>query len=121
MGAFTAPTQTDREFHPVDKTYATTAVRKALTTGLLTRDDADLITEFVTELQASQGITTVRVNKITSHLVNWRRYICPYREANTHVDDVFPTPIDGGLPSGEEETRRREYRRPRRPGTLRAA
>ncbi|MGB4280397.1 MAG: integrase, partial [Methanoculleus sp.] len=87
MGAFTAPTQTDREFHPVDKTYATTAVRKALTTGLLTRDDADLITEFVTELQASQGITTVRVNKITSHLVNWRRYICPYREAT--LGDIF--------------------------------
>jgi site-specific recombinase XerD len=87
MGAFTAPTQTDREFHPVDKTYATTAVRKAVATGLLTRDDADLITEFVTELQASQGITTVRVNKITSHLVNWRRYICPYREAT--LGDIF--------------------------------
>ncbi|WOX56886.1 hypothetical protein [Methanoculleus receptaculi] len=43
MGAFTAPTQTDREFHPVDKTYATTAVRKALATGL--------ITELVTELE----------------------------------------------------------------------
>jgi len=79
MGAFTAPNQTGREFHPVDKTYATTAVWKAVAKGLLTRDDADLITEFVTELQASQGITNVRVNKITSHLVNWRRYICPYR------------------------------------------
>ena len=55
--------------------------------GLLTRDDADLITGFVTELQASQGITTIRVNKIASHLINWRRYICPYREAT--IGDIL--------------------------------
>ena len=48
MGAFTAPSQTDREFHPADNTYAATAVR---------------------------------VNKPTSHLINWRRHIRPYREA----------------------------------------
>ncbi len=40
MGAFTEPTQTDREFHRIDRTYAGTAARKALTRGLLTRDDA---------------------------------------------------------------------------------
>ena len=72
MGAFTAPTQTDREFHCIDRTYASTAVRKALTKGILTRDDADLINEFVTELQASRGITLIKVNKIVSHLINWR-------------------------------------------------
>lgn len=87
MGTFTAPTQTDREFHPVNKNYASTAVQKALATGILTRDDADLIIEFVTELQASQGITVSRANKITSHLVNWRLYIGPYRAATT--GDIF--------------------------------
>ena len=51
-GAFTAPAQTDREFHHVDKTYASTAVRKALARDILARDDANLINEFVTELQA---------------------------------------------------------------------
>ena len=83
MGAFTAPTQTDREFHRIDRTYASTAVRKALTRGLLTRDDADLINEFVTELQASRGITLIRVNKIVSHLISWRLYLEPYRTATT--------------------------------------
>jgi len=61
MGAFIAPTQTDREFHRVDKTYASTAVRKALAKGILARDDADLINGFVTELQASRGITLIGV------------------------------------------------------------
>ncbi len=87
MGTFTAPTQTDREFHPVDKTYASTAIQKALATGILTRDDVDLINEFVMELQASQGITTIRVNKITSHMINWRRHLGPYRTATT--GDIF--------------------------------
>jgi len=87
MGAFTAPTQTDREFHRIDRTYASTAVRKALTKGILTRDDADLINEFVTELQASRGITLIRVNKIVSHLINWRLYLGPYRTATT--GDLF--------------------------------
>lgn len=80
MGAFTAQTQTDREFHPVDKNYASTAVRKALAKGLLTRGDADLITEFVMELQASHGTGIVRVNKIVSHLINRRCNICPLPE-----------------------------------------
>ncbi|WP_292488910.1 site-specific integrase [Methanoculleus sp. 10] len=87
MGAFTAPTQTDRGFHRIDRTFASTAVQKALAKGTLTRDDANLINEFVTELQASHGITLSRVNKIVSHLINWRLYICPYRTATT--GDLF--------------------------------
>ncbi len=62
-----------------DKTYATTAVRKAVTTDHLTCDGADPITGFVTELQTSQGITAVRVKwtgiakKIAPHIFRHSR------------------------------------------------
>ncbi|MHC1630105.1 MAG: tyrosine-type recombinase/integrase [Methanoculleaceae archaeon] len=39
------------------------------------------------ELQASHGTGIVRVNKIVSHLINWRRYIGPYQKAT--IGDIF--------------------------------
>ncbi|MBN1194550.1 MAG: tyrosine-type recombinase/integrase [Methanomicrobiaceae archaeon] len=87
MGTFTAPTQSDREFHLIKSEYASRSIANGIANKLLTQDDVNLIHEFIAELQASQGIGQVRVNKITSHLVNWRRFIGPYR-SNT-IGEIY--------------------------------
>ncbi len=79
MGSTTAPTQEDRAFHLVKPVYAHSSVDRALSEGRLTEDDATLIAAFITEQQASRGLTTIRVNKLVYLLVSWRRFIGPYR------------------------------------------
>ncbi|MDK2974732.1 MAG: integrase/recombinase XerD [Methanofollis sp.] len=79
MGSTTAPTQEDRAFHLVKPVYAHHSVDRALAEGRLTDDDATLIAAFITEQQASRGLSTVRVNKLVYLLVNWRRFLGPYR------------------------------------------
>ncbi|MDD4256111.1 MAG: integrase, partial [Methanofollis sp.] len=79
MGSTTAPTQEDRAFHLVKPVYAHRSVDRALAEGRLTEDDATLIAAFITEQQASCSLTTIRVNKLVYLLVNWRRFVGPYR------------------------------------------
>lgn len=85
MGSTTAPTQEDRAFHLVKPVYAHRSIDHALAEGRLTDDDATLLEAFITEQQASRGLTTVRINKLIYLLVNWRRFLGPYR-TNTILD-----------------------------------
>ncbi|MBP2134521.1 site-specific recombinase XerD/ribosomal protein L40E [Methanomicrobium sp. W14] len=87
MGSSTAPTRIDSNFHYVKSAYADKSFKNALTEDRIIQDDIDLIYEFITELQASQNIGLLRTNKIIYTLVNWRRFICPYRDAN--ISDVY--------------------------------
>lgn len=87
MGSITAPTRSDSNFHYVRPAYADKSVENALAEDRITQDDIDLIYEFITELQASQNIGLLRKNKILYTLVNWRRFITPYRDAT--IADVY--------------------------------
>ena len=87
MGIITAPTRTERNFHNVTSVYADRSFEKALMEDRIIKDDIDLIYEFITELQASQNIGLLRTNKIIYTLVNWRRFITLYRDAN--ISDVY--------------------------------
>lgn len=87
MGSITAPTRNDSNFHYVKSEYADKSFENALAEDRISQDDIDLIYEFITELQASQNIGLLRTNKIIYTLVNWRRFIAPYRDAN--ISDVY--------------------------------
>jgi len=80
MDSLAAPTINDRDFHIAKPVYAERSVRRALKEGRLTQDDVDLFYEFITELQASQGISDIRKNKLVYFFVSWRRFLPPYRE-----------------------------------------
>lgn len=80
-----APRATDSYFHGDRRHYARRSIAKALDSGQITERDRDLIAEFVTDLRAFKDIGLLRQNKLTSHLVGWRRYIGPF-EANTISD-----------------------------------
>ncbi len=82
-----APRPTDSYFHGDRRKYAQRSLSHALDSGQITPRDRDLIVEFVTDLKAFKGIGTIRQNKLTSHLVGWRRYI-PTFEACTIADLV---------------------------------
>ena len=83
--AFTAPAQVPQSFQLVKPEYADASILRAIAEERLTEDDAALIREYVAEMRASNGIGVARANKITFALVNWRRFINPYR-SNTVAD-----------------------------------
>jgi len=62
-------------------------IRSGLATGLLTQDDAALISEFIAEKRAAVGICIGRANMLTFNLVGWRRFIKPFRELT--MGDVY--------------------------------
>jgi hypothetical protein len=83
--AFAAPTRAPQSFQLVKPEYADASIRHAITEKRLTEDDAALIREYIGEMRASNGIGTARANKLTFALVNWLRFIGPYR-SNTVAD-----------------------------------
>lgn len=69
-------------FHSQDDLkYGESSINKALDSGQITQDDADLIRAYVSEYQATRHVSNLRVLKSIFELVNWRRFIkSPYRE-----------------------------------------
>jgi integrase/recombinase XerD len=59
----------------------------AFTAGVLTKDDVDLIREFIAERRSVANICQGRSNKVTFNLVTWRRFIGPYRTLG--IADVY--------------------------------
>ena len=82
MKQSTGPTRSDRAFHLNKEEYATNSLSRALESGLITPEDAGLITDFIAELKSTSHIGPSRIYKLTLTLVNWRRHIGPYT-ANT--------------------------------------
>jgi integrase/recombinase XerD len=70
-------------FHCQDNLkYGSASIDKALASGQITPDDADLIRSYVSEYQATRHVSNLRVLKSIFELVNWRRFIkLPYRAA----------------------------------------
>ncbi|MFA7303848.1 MAG: site-specific integrase [Methanoregula sp.] len=69
-------------FHSQDNLkYGDASINKALASGQVTKDDADLINLYASEYQATRHVSNLRVLKSIFELVNWRRFIkSPYRE-----------------------------------------
>ena len=72
------PLRSDRPFHLANEKYGAASVKRALETGLVTKEDADLIVDFVAELKATCHIGPSRFNKITQTLIKWRHLIGPF-------------------------------------------
>jgi len=69
-------------FHSQDNLkYGDASIDKALASGQITPDDADLIRAYAAEYQATRHVSNLRILKSIFELVNWRRFIqTPYRE-----------------------------------------
>jgi integrase/recombinase XerD len=69
-------------FHSQDDLkYGESSINKALVSGQITLDDADLIRAYASEYQATRHVSNLRILKSIFELVNWRRFIkSPYRE-----------------------------------------
>jgi len=74
------PTREDIQFYGERGDYWKNIFARALAEERITKDDRDLILQFVSEHRAFVGISRGRQNKIVSHLVTWRYWIGPYRE-----------------------------------------
>jgi integrase/recombinase XerD len=69
-------------FHSQDDLkYGEASINRALESGLITQDDADLIRAYASEYQATRHVSNLRILKSIFEIVNWRRFIHePYRE-----------------------------------------
>lgn len=74
-------------FSSVKSVYGGNAIDKALASGLIIKQDKDLITEFVAEKKAAANISPGRANKYTYTLLGWRRFLGPY--AQLSIGDVY--------------------------------
>jgi len=77
-GKHSAPTSRDRECQLVRAAYTDRSIQRAIEEKRLVPNDADLISEFITE---------VRTNKLICLLVNWRRFLPPFRDCT--IAQVF--------------------------------
>jgi len=80
-----APRVSDSSFHGDRHQYAWRSLSHGISRGQLSERDRDLIVEFVSDLKAFKGVGLWRQNKVTTHLVNWRRFVGPFEE-NTLAD-----------------------------------
>lgn len=63
-------------FYPGQVAYSyEKSISKAISSGLITESDCDVITRFINDKQIQDHVSLSRVNKIVSTLVNWRRFI----------------------------------------------
>jgi len=67
--------------------YSENSLKKAISEGKITPNDADLIKEFVMEISAVRKITPKRIFKYHYILVNWREFIVPFKDAT--VTDLY--------------------------------
>ena len=62
-------------FHGIKQDYPDRSIQKALESGQITKQDADLIREYVADSQTSRNIGGKRAQKIVFVLVGLRRFI----------------------------------------------
>jgi len=67
-------------FHGIKQDYPDRSIQKALESGQITKQDADLIREYVADSQTSRNIGGKRAQKIVFVLVGLRRFIGPFTE-----------------------------------------
>ena len=74
-------------FSAVKPEYSDNSLKTAVENGTITKDDADLIGEFLIERRSSANLSSGRINKLTYTLVSWRRFIGQFREIG--IVDVY--------------------------------
>lgn len=67
-------------FHGIKQDYPERSIQKALDSGQITKQDSDLIREYVADSQTSRNIGVKRAHKIVFVLVGLRRFIGPFTE-----------------------------------------
>ncbi len=67
-------------FHSIKTTSGEESLSKALSSGQITADDAQLIRMFISRCSIVDDIKLKRQLKLTYTLVNWRRFIPPFRD-----------------------------------------
>jgi integrase/recombinase XerD len=78
---------TSNYFSAIRAEYANNSLSSALEADILTKQDADLIREFISERRSVANISLGRTNKVTYTLVSWRRFVGPFRELG--IADVY--------------------------------
>ena len=74
-------------FHGIKQDYPDCSIQKALESGQITNQDADLIREYVADSQISRNIGGKRAQKIVFVLVGLRRFIRPFTENS--ITDLY--------------------------------
>jgi site-specific recombinase XerD len=74
-------------FHHIKAEYAANSLTSALARGTITEDDRKLIEQHVAWVSVTSNISVGRVNKLTFHLVKWRRFLNSYRENS--IEDIY--------------------------------
>jgi len=100
------------DFYRTNNRYgADRSISKALERGQITPDDADVITRYTTEREARAGISAVRVKKITSTLVSWRRFLAvPYQDLTIQaLDSAILAMKNGTNIKGQPYTRNAQH------------
>ncbi|EHQ36457.1 tyrosine-type recombinase/integrase [Methanoplanus limicola] len=71
------------DIHPGVKTYNhERTLKNALDSNLITNKDSNLILEYVRERKITYDLSPTRINKITTHLTLWRRFLkAEYKQA----------------------------------------
>ena len=83
-----APTREEQQFHRVGLDCAKQSIDNAVQNNILIERDATLIEDFTMELRAAKEISIIRVMKITTTLVSWRRYLkTPFAEST--INDLY--------------------------------
>ena len=78
----------DAGFHHIKAEYASNSLHYALEGGRITEDDRTLIEQHVAWVGVTANISVGRANKLTFHLVKWRRFIRkPYRQVA--LEDIY--------------------------------
>ncbi len=78
---------TSNYFSAIRAEYANNSLFSALEADILTKQDADLIREFIAERRSVANISQGRTNKVTYTLVSWRRFVGPFSELG--IADVY--------------------------------
>jgi len=78
------------DFYRTNNRYgADRSISGALERGQITQGDAEIITRYTTERETRADVSAVRVKKITSTLVSWRRFLAvPYQELTIQALDT---------------------------------
>jgi integrase len=79
----------DKQFYEYCRSYDYhRTLQTAIDKSEITLSDKSLILEYLTEKQASDDLSDIRCNKITSHLVNWRRFL-KTEYSNCSITDIY--------------------------------
>jgi site-specific recombinase XerD len=82
-----APNQTSVGFHHIKPEYAANSLSRAVREGRITQDDRHLIEQHVAWVAVKSNITVGRINKLTFHLIKWRRFLNAYR--TNAIEDIY--------------------------------